>query len=188
MTTVVGLDPSLTGTGLAIITDTPPGRTLGYGEIDPPRLYTIASTGKKGATWRQRHDRLVKLRNDTMRLVPRDTRLAVMEGPSFASTGAGQHDRSWYWGKLYDALTSLGIPVAVCPPKTRAKWVCDNGNGGKADVAMGIARMWPGVEIRGDDQADGLCFASIGAQHLGLPLPYLVLERHKLALSKIEWP
>lgn len=178
MTTVVGIDPSLTGTGLAIITIPDGGITL----------TTIASTGKKGATWQQRHDRLLKLRNDVMRPIPRTTRLAVMEGPSFASTGAGQHDRAWYWGKLYDALTALGIPVAVCPPKTRAKWCCDNGNAGKADVAMGISHMWPEVSIRGDDQADALCFASIAAQHLRLPVPYRVLERHKLAISKLEWP
>lgn len=185
MTTVIGLDPSLTGTGLAIITTTPPHDPW---LLDPVRLHTIASTGKKGASWQQRHDRLVKLRNDVMGLIPRDTRLAVIEGPAFAAQGQGVHDRSWYWGKLYDALMSLGIPVAVCPPATRAKFATDRGNAGKADVAMAISGMWPGLGIRGDDQADALCFASIAAQHIGLPVPYRVLERHKLALSKIEWP
>lgn len=177
MTIVCGLDPSLTSTGLAILrTD------------HTPRLHTIASTGRKSDSWSQRQARLHTLRNDVMALIPRDTTLAVIEGPSLASTGTGQHDRAWYWGKLFDAFTHLRIPVAVCPPTTRAKWATDRGNAGKADVAVAVARMWPGVEIRGDDQADALAFASIAAQHLHLPVPYRVLERHKLAVAKIEWP
>ncbi|MRH86028.1 hypothetical protein GFY24_00860 [Nocardia sp. SYP-A9097] len=185
MTIVVGIDPSLTGTGLAVIGTTPTGDPWA---LDPVRLHTIASRGKRSDTWDMRAARLVQLRNDTMHLIPRDTALAVLEGPAFGAQGAGQHDRSWYWGKLFDALTSLGIPVAVCPPTTRAKWATDKGNAGKADVAMAITKLWPALDIRGDDQADALCHASIGAQHLGLPVPYRVLERHKLALSKIVWP
>jgi hypothetical protein len=111
-----------------------------------------------------------------------------MEGPAYSVQGTGIHDRAWYWGKLYDAFTALGIPVAVCPPATRAKWATDRGNAGKSDVAVAVAKMWPDLVIRGDDQADALCFASIAAQRLSLPVPFLVLERHKLALSKIEWP
>jgi hypothetical protein len=123
-----------------------------------------------------------------MRHVPRTTSLAVMEGPAYGAQGTGIHDRAWYWGKLYDAFTALGIPVAVCPPATRAKWATDRGNAGKSDVAVAVAKLWPDLAIRGDDQADALCFASIAAQRLSLPVPFLVLERHKLALSKIEWP
>lgn len=174
---VVGIDPSLTGTGLAILR---PHAT--------PELHTIASTGRKSDTWQQRATRLTQLRNRTMGLVPRNTTLAVIEGPAFAAQGAGIHDRSWYWGKLFDALTSLGIPTAVCPPTTRAKWATDKGNAGKADVAMAIAKLWPHATIRGDDQADALCFATIAAQHSAWPMPYPILERHKLAIAKIAWP
>ncbi|MGV9742840.1 crossover junction endodeoxyribonuclease RuvC [Nocardia farcinica] len=182
MTIVIGIDPSLTGTGLAILTHRP-----GRDSIDT-QLHTFASTGRRSDTWAQRYQRLIRLRGNVMAAVPRTTTLAVIEGPSYASTGTGQHDRAWYWGLLYGALSSLGIPVAVCPPKTRAKWVCDNGNAGKADVAAAVSRLWPLVEWRGDDQADALCHASIGAQHLRMPVPYRVLERHKLAIAKIEWP
>ncbi|MGW6376267.1 hypothetical protein ACWFRB_09410 [Rhodococcus sp. NPDC055112] len=174
---VVGIDPSLTGTGLAIIR---PDTT--------PELHTIASTGRKSDTWQQRATRLTNLRNHTMGLVPRNTTLAIIEGPAYAAQGAGIHDRAGYWWMLFQALTALGIPTAVCPPTTRAKWATDKGNAGKADVAMAIAKLWPNTEIRGDDQADALCFATIAAQHLGRPMPYPVLERHKLAVAKIVWP
>lgn len=185
MTTVVGIDLSLTGTGLAVIGSAGAGAPW---PLEAVRLHTIASRGKRSDAWDARAARLVQLRNDTMRLIPRDTELAVLEGPAFGAKGAGQHDRSWYWGKVFDALTSVGIPIAVCPPTTRAKWATDKGNAGKTDVAIAVAKLWPELEIRGDDQADALCLGSIGAQHLGLPVPYRVLERHKLALSKIEWP
>ncbi|MFI7527516.1 hypothetical protein [Nocardia salmonicida] len=177
---VVGIDPSLTGTGLAVL-------TAREGRVDTA-LRTIGSTGKRSDTWAMRAARLTKLRNELMRHVPRGATLAVLEGPSYGSPTPGQHDNAWFRGKVYDALTSLGIPIAVCPPKTRAKWATDNGNSGKADVAVAVSRLWPVVEWRGDDEADALALASIGAQHIGMPVPYLILERHKLALAKIEWP
>lgn len=180
MTIVVGIDPSLTGTGLAVL-------TANAGRVDTT-LRTVGSTGKRSDTWAMRAARLTKLRNELMRHVPRTTTLAVMEGPAYGVQGSGIHDRAWYWGKVYDALTSLHIPVAVCPPTTRAKWATDKGNSGKADVAVAVSRLWPVVEWRGDDQADALALASMGAQHIGMPVPYLILERHKLAVSKIEWP
>ncbi|WP_280304943.1 crossover junction endodeoxyribonuclease RuvC [Nocardia neocaledoniensis] len=180
MTIVVGIDPSLTGTGLAVLTSS--------GDRVDTALRTVGSTGKRSDTYAQRAARLVKLRNELMSHVPRKADLAVLEGPAYGVQGTGVHDRAWYWGKVYDALTSLGIPVAVCPPTTRAKWATDKGNSGKADVAVAVSRLWPVVEWRGDDQADALALASMGAQHIGMPVPYLVLERHKLAVAKIEWP
>ncbi|KJF21941.1 hypothetical protein C7T36_18345 [Rhodococcus sp. AD45-ID] len=173
---VVGIDPSLTGTGIAIIIN------------NTPQLQTIASRGKRDDTWQQRATRLTDLRNRTMNLIPRNTELAIIEGPAYAAQGSGNHDRAGYWWMLYQALTALKIPTAVCPPTTRAKWATDKGNAGKADVAMAIAKHWPETTIRGDDQADALCFATIAAQHLNHPMPYLILERHKLALTKIAWP
>ncbi|MGW4123652.1 hypothetical protein [Nocardia sp. NPDC004711] len=185
MPTVVGIDPSLTSTGLAIIRTTPPGDPWG---LDPVEFRTIASTGKKGDTWAQRSERLRSLRDRTMNRVPRDAELVVLEGPALGVRGPGQHDSAWYRGKLYDACAALGIPVLVCPPTSRAKWATDNGHASKVDVAVAISKLWPHAEFRGDDQADALCLASIGAQHLGLPVPYRVLERHKLAICKLEWP
>lgn len=180
MTRVTGIDPSLTGTGLAVLTSN--------GSRVDTALRTVGSTGKRSDTWAMRGTRLTKLRNEVMRWVPRDTTLAVIEGPAYGVQGSGIHDRAGYWWMLYQALTSLKIPVAVCPPTTRAKWATDKGNSGKADVAVAVSRLWPVVEWRGDDQADALALASMGAQYIGMPVPYAVLERHKLAVSKIEWP
>lgn len=182
MTVVVGIDPSLTSTGVAIY------EAADEWHSRDPQLHTVASRGYRDDTHTQQLERLIDLRNRTMALVPRNTTLAIIEGPSFASQGSGQHNRAGYWWMLAQALHALGIPTAVVPPTTRAKWATDKGNAGKADVAMAISKLWPNVNIHGDDQADALCFASIGAQHYGLPVPYLVLERHKLALAKIAWP
>lgn len=173
--TVVGIDPSLTGTGLVIHR---PGHT--------PDIYTIGSP--TAATWPERQHRLETLRNRVMNAIPRNTTLAVMEGPSYGSSGSGTWDRAWYWGKLHDAFTALKIPLAICPPKTRAKWVCDDGNADKPTVRAAIQKMWPDAPITNYDEADAMCFAAIANQHLRRPVPYLVLERHHLALSKIDWP
>lgn len=177
---VVGIDPSLTGTGLAVLTTN--GRRI------DTALRTIGSTGKRSDTWPMRAARLTKLRNTVMRHVPRTATLAVLEGPSYGSSTPGMHDNAWYRGKLYDALVSLGIPTAVCPPATLKKWATDNGNADKDAMSVSVSALWPIVEWRNDNEVDGLGLASIGAQHIGMPVPYLILERHKLAISKVEWP
>ncbi|MFF2553325.1 hypothetical protein ACFVUS_20150 [Nocardia sp. NPDC058058] len=112
---------------------------------------TIASVGKKGDTWAQRSHRLVGLRDRTMGRVPRDAELVVLEGPALGVRGPGQHDSAWYRGKLYNVCASLGIPVMVCPPTSRAKWATDNGSAGKVDVAVAVAKLWPAATLRGDD-------------------------------------
>jgi hypothetical protein len=81
---VVGIDPSLTGTGIAVLT--------ANGKRIDTALRTVGSTGKRSDTWAMRAARLVKLRNEVMRHIPRDTTLAVMEGPAYGVQGSGIHD------------------------------------------------------------------------------------------------
>jgi hypothetical protein len=58
----------------------------------------------------------------------------------------------------------------------------------KADVAMAAARMWPDVQIRGNDQADALVLASAGAVLLALPVPFDVTQYRRDALAKLSIP
>ncbi|MFI6573365.1 hypothetical protein [Nocardia fluminea] len=59
---VVGIDPSLTGTGIAVLT--------ANGKRIDTALRTVGSTGKRSDTWAMRAARLVKLRNEVMRHIP----------------------------------------------------------------------------------------------------------------------
>lgn len=193
MTTVVGWDLSLTGTGVARITTTP-GYFSGFGEVSDtePRvdLNRIASTGKKGATLTQRTDRLMHLRNAILSATLRGGApdLVIVEGPAFASQVGQMWDRAALWHLCIMAAYQQGIPVAECAPAKLKKFITGKGNADKTAVTSAITRMWPAVTIGSDDEADALGLASIGAIHHRMPAPFLVLERHREAMAGLDLP
>ncbi|GGG04317.1 hypothetical protein GCM10007304_18040 [Rhodococcoides trifolii] len=178
MTTVIGLDLSLVCTGIAHIATNRPD----------PIVHLVTSRGHRTDTRATKGARIRDIRNRIMNTIPRNTTLVVLEGISYASNNPGTDERHHLWWLISDALDHLDIPLAVCPPATLKKFVCDKGNAPKAAVVAAIARMWPTTELPTDDAADSLGLATIAAQHTKIPLPFPILERHKLALTKIDWP
>lgn len=180
--TVVGVDPSLRRTGLARIT-VPPGG-------DPvAESWACPTIGHRNAP--------VSVADDRMRRIVGHVAgyalpcaLAAIEGPSHGSAGsAGTWDRAGLWWRIVARLLAADIPVAIIPPKTRAKWACGNGNGGKADVRDAITATWRGhwtPTYPGDDnEADALTLASMAAQWLD----WLPLRTHdRAALDGAHWP
>ncbi|WP_280244974.1 hypothetical protein [Nocardia abscessus] len=178
MTTVVGVDHSIARTGLAIIRS-----------IDAaPELFSVASTGKDTDSRKARGRRMREMRDAIMDQVPRNTTLAAIEGFAFSKNWPGQDRIHHLWWLLSDAFDLLRIPLAVIPPNTLKKFVTDDGSADKSKMRVGLSVMWPGLRIPNHDTGDGLAAATACAQHLGMPMPYLVRERHRLALAKVEWP
>ncbi|WP_282775798.1 crossover junction endodeoxyribonuclease RuvC [Nocardia sp. CC201C] len=177
MTTVVGIDHALGRTGIAIIRD----------DHDPD-LRAVTSTGKSTDTHSARARRMISMRNQIMREIPRDADLIVIEGLSFGHNQPGQDRIHHLWWLIVTACDRIGLPLASIPPTTMKKWATDNGQAKKPDVLAAISGMWPGVRLPNNDLADALGCATAGAQHLGMPVRYLVQERHTLALSKLVWP
>jgi crossover junction endodeoxyribonuclease RuvC len=173
---VVGIDPSLTGTGIATITE--------HG----PTVDTIV-TKPTGDTTRDRDRRMQRIADRVLDIVGRSTGLVVIEGPAF-SRGASPHtwDRAGLWWRLVHELHAADVPLAVCGPTVRAKWATGNGGAGKAVVVAAAARMWPDVPITDDNAADALVFATMAAQHLDVPMPVRLLARHTEALGGVNWP
>lgn len=173
---ISGLDLSLTATGIATIDD---------GQLT--FCDCVRSSGQKDATLADRTRRLFRLRNLILDNV-RDSDIVVIEGPAFSRNNSGTWDRAGLWWLVVGGLDHLGIPVVEVPPTTRAKWATDRGNAGKTDVAVAVSKLWTDVEIRDDNQADALVLASIGAVYLRQPVQFRILERHRLAMSKLAWP
>ena len=202
MTTIVGIDASLTSTGWARITYEPAGgchshhHTVELGTITShPADNGRLPDGKKAPqTLADRETRLTRLRAAIIAQC-RGADLVAIEGPSFASNSAGTWDRAGNWWLIVTGLARIGVPVCEIPPSTVKKLSCDKGNGSKTDVAAGVSRMWPDVYPHGDDQFDALALAS-AALVLSVPrvtadqagMPFRVLERHREALSKVQLP
>ncbi|AOE44974.1 resolvase [Gordonia phage Twister6] len=187
MTTVIGLDLSLTSTGHATLTYDP---TNGDHTV---QLQTITSS-PTGKTLTDRETRLTRLRQ-TIVGACRGADLVLIEAPAFSRNMSGTWDRAGLWWLVVTGLQRLEVPVGEVPPTTVKKFACDKGNGGKADVAAGITRLWPNEYPHGDDQMDALTLASIGLV-LSVPrvtadtvgMPFRVLERHRQAIAKVVLP
>jgi crossover junction endodeoxyribonuclease RuvC len=172
VTAVVGLDLSLTATGIA----TPDG------------VCTRTSKGKAGASLADRRQRLLNLRlRIDMVLSPYEPALVVVEGPAFGSRDGHAHDRSGLWWGVVDWLTYNKVPVAEVPPALVKKYATGKGNAGKDEVLAAVVRRYPDVEVTNNNEADALVLRAMGCDWLGEPLA-TVPQTHRAALDKVAWP
>lgn len=150
--TVAGVDPSLSGTGLA--------RLDGGATVQTRRLPTRPEDGSKLHRMR--------LIGDAVADWCRPANLVVIEGLSFASHGSATRDLAGLWWRLLDVVeqTTGTQPVVVAPGQLK-KWVTGNGHAKKNDVRDYIARRWRLVRRLTHDEADALGLASMGLHHLG---------------------
>jgi crossover junction endodeoxyribonuclease RuvC len=173
VTTVVGLDLSLTATGIAFVDGV------------ATRTGTVRSVSIPNAKLADRHHRIRRIVEQIVALAE-SADLIVLEGPSYGSSSVGSWDRAWLYGAAVDALVDQGHRVAVAPPSVLKKWATNNGGADKTAVAAAMARLWPDAEPRNDNEFDALALATMGAQQLYLPVP--VRAHHSHALTKVEWP
>lgn len=177
---VVGLDLSLTSTGYAVIDadNTPHVRTG-----------TIVSKGAKDATLRQRSDRSRSLLRKVLDVALRAD-LVVIEGPSFGqSRQSGTHDRAGLWWLVVDELLHSGLSAEVVevPPATLKTYATGKGNASKDQVLAAVVRRYIQVDVAGNDDADALVLAAMGARFLGQPIDDMP-QTHLRAMEKVAWP
>lgn len=178
MQRVVGLDISLTSTGLAIITRRVEGSTL-------VNTHTITSRGKRDDGLAERAERIADLASHIATLLG-NPKLVVIESPAFGARGGSTLDRSGLWWRVVGELAARNVPTAVCPPTVRAKFATGKGNADKAAVSAAVARLWPDLEVANSDEADAVALAHAGAVRLGWDVE--TLARHHDCLAGIRWP
>lgn len=172
---VVGIDPSITRTGIAIATE--------HGVT----LHCATSKGTADATWTQRYDRLRALAIEVAGWVPTGS-LVVMESPSYNSKNSGSaHDRSGFWWYLYDALRCMDCHIVPVTPTQRAKYGTGKGNAGKDEVLAATVRRYPEILVRNNDEADALLLAAIGCRLIARPLEESLPKAHLEPLSSIPF-
>lgn len=187
---VLGVDPSLTGTGVA--------------RINQDGTVAVRHFGRKGRrdeTLVQRVDRIraiVAELAEWAQVEPDDPdsetwadrglpALVVIETAAHSRTGGSTWDRAGLWWAIaWSSIGRDGERVAQCAPTTRARWATGTGRADKAAVSSAVSRLWPDVDIDCENCADALALATIGAQHLGWDVP--TLQRHLDALGAVTWP
>jgi len=177
MVKILGIDPSLTATGIAIVSKEPQSRPVWEDTwaINPPM---------KG------HERLEYIANKVLGAVRKlnDGDIIVMEGPSFGSGGAKSHELAGGWWivkhAIWDYLMEDDLKIKafyVIPPRSRAKYATGNGNAKKHAVIESVVAQ-TGMYITDHNIADAIVLATMGARLGGAAVDKLAAdELHKAA-------
>jgi crossover junction endodeoxyribonuclease RuvC len=177
---IVGLDLSLTSTGLAAICDDD--------TVPAPYAFVDRITSKPtGTTLEASAQRLAIIVDAVHGWVHAGTDLVVIEGLAYSSTNGKATERAGLWWLTVNRLLRAGYRVAVVTPTARAKYATGKGNAAKDAVLAAVIRRYPDVELSGNDEADALVLAAMGARWLGLGYDSLPAT-HIEAMDKVAWP
>lgn len=181
MTRALGIDPSLTGTGVAALDTT-------YLDNGGPlyRVQTIKSVGHKGDSLRARNDRIRHI-VDRVTQLALNADLIVIEAPAFSKNTGSMWDRAGLWWSIVDTLLLDQHNIAVAPPTVVKKFAANKGNAGKDLVAVGMARLW-GEECQcaNDNEWDALTMATMAGQRLRM-VDVPTRAHHAPALGGVAW-
>jgi len=178
---VVGLDPSLSGTGLAFV------RMLAE-----PDVLTITSPPVPNAKYPPTMARLRKIVREVLAAVAvhrleGDIVVVVMEGPAFASTTGLAHVRGGLWWLLYHMLEKDCLMVVIEPSKLK-RYVTGKGNAPKEVMFATTVRNFPRVGIMNNNESDALGLACMAARELGIPQEPSTNRVTPAALEGVDWP
>jgi Holliday junction resolvasome RuvABC endonuclease subunit len=184
---VVGIDPSLTATGIAIIRD---------GIPDQPTK--IGYPGTSGASDADRARRCVALVREITTAVRRaQPDLVLIESPAYAQSLPSTCDRNFLWMALVHEFAVCGpMKYARITPTARAQFAAGNGHASKLSVINAVNGWWPHLNLRTepasrmqDGEADAMVIATMGvAQYEPELLPFPILERQRNNLEAVAWP
>jgi crossover junction endodeoxyribonuclease RuvC len=171
---VIGLDLSLTGTGVAII---------GHGGVSTG---LIKSKGRKGDSLAQRRERLRSIVRDIGQLIPNDS-LVVVEQPAYSQTGGSHHDRSGLWWLVVELAIDWGFDVVEVTPGGVKKYATGSGNASKDTVLAAVVKRYLDVDVTDNNVADALTLAAMGARYLGFPLEASLPQINLAAMDAVRW-
>lgn len=142
---IVGVDASLTSTGICVLNNTK----------TETRVVASKLIGVK---------RLIEIRNEIMKLCT-GSDLVVIESYSYGSTQKS-HQIGELGGILRVMFHELGQKYIEVAPTAVKKFATGKGNANKEKVAVGVYKHW-GQEFETNDEADAAVLAYIGRAYLG---------------------
>jgi crossover junction endodeoxyribonuclease RuvC len=174
--TVIGLDTSLTATGIASSN----GWCHVVGWTDKKRPLTkLPHTERLAAMEEVRRDIILHIGQPD---------LAVLETPALSRAGGGGHERGWLWWEIYSHLISHNIPVGLVSTNQRMLYATGKGTATKNVIVDAVARRWPDWPTGGNDNAaDAVVLMAAGRDALGHPITPMP-QANRAAITKAVWP
>lgn len=167
---VVGLDPSLRATGIAL----PDGT-----------LHTITQDSQ--TTLPDRVARLRRILGQVTQLVPPHS-LVMIEGPALGMGNKATHELGGLWWCLVVRLAEMGCTPVVVGIQQVKKLATGRGTGvSKADMRVALLRR-TGRDVPDDNQVDAWWLREAGRQLVGHPDALTLPQAHLEALTHLELP
>lgn len=196
MTTVAGIDLSLTSTGLALATAyRHPDTSLAVSGLPESLDNTIEtrcveSKGKTKDTLINRGERLEQISSEIYAWAGRSADLVVIEGMFAAGqVGGAQLDRHGLWWIVVRGLQRHGVPVVAVAPAQSKKFLTGEGRADKGTMVRWAGKLWPDWEpstsSKTEDEADAIALASVGLALLDLA-PFEMTDYRKDIVKKLR--
>ncbi|MEU0940373.1 Holliday junction endonuclease [Embleya sp. NPDC005971] len=174
---VIGLDPSVTATGIAWHdgSTTTAGGPATQGDS---RLEEIVRWAGHAACY---HPNRLRRGEDGEDL---RAHLAVLEDLPVHGKGAGITGMAQ--GVVRLTLLDCSVPYALVTAAGLKKYATGRGNADKADMRMALYQR-TGLDLRDDNQVDAWWLRAMGLDHLGYPVVELPAAQRAM-LDKVTWP
>jgi crossover junction endodeoxyribonuclease RuvC len=157
---VIGLDLSLTSTGIAV-----------YNIIDD-NIFTLAVSTSSKDIYMARYSKILKVIKDIDHfLLP--VSLFFIEGYSLGSFGksSAMSNLIELGGIIKYDLASRGRSYISVPPTTLKKFITGKGNSKKEDIKLALYKKY-GQEFKTSDEADAFSLAIMGIKYLNISSKY----------------
>lgn len=182
--TVVGLDLSLTGAGVAAL-------DLVTGELSTAVHRSPAPKSDVLTAHVHRHRALVD--GLVQQAVACDPALVVVEGLRFSVSAqdSSLSRRGFLWWAVVEGLVAAGAPVLEVTPSQIKMLATGNGGASKNMIVAEYALRWPDAtrDKNVQDRADAAFAAALGAAYLRADvLPFTVTGTRRKALAKVAAP
>lgn len=180
---VVGLDVSLTNTGVAVLGCTPQSRWTIH-------TYTVRTAPKAnggGAPEPLLLERMTHIVHTVMTAAEHADVIGI-ERPAFAAKGNATATLAGLWWLVYRRLSRLDIPIVIVSASSAKKYATSSGTAAKRDVSRAATRMFPEIDTRSGDEDDALVIAALAADLADLPVPYDRTAYRRTALANVARP
>lgn len=189
MSAVLGVDPSLTVSGVALV-EWHPGTDFAEPNWQTWRGRTATS---ETVTVESNRRRIRHMLREILALVPARLSLSVVEGPAMGAKFTPLADeRAGLRWMLIDQLMSRGPVVVVSPTARQVLAHSDPIPRGtkpaarKALVLASVRALVPDAHVPDHNVADAVALAAAGARRVGLSMPYTVKQER--AHGRVPWP
>lgn len=178
---ILGIDTSLTGTGLARIDVTPTSfgkewsiatATVSAPKPNPKDKSKRAMARRVNALIDQiesaineSHGRKLMI-GENVQLPD----LITIESLAYGAKGASVWVLPWIFGRVLELAEKYDIPLIEVGTGQIKKYATGSGVADKSTVVIAVSQRWPEADVRNDNEADAMTAAAIGCDYLGYPI------------------